>query len=106
MSKEPPCVQVFRLRTSAFHSPSQGLVVTKSLRRLKRQSSGFEWLEEDISNIGADLVVGNIQNLFTVPDGIYSMELCNVSYEYVEGYRTGNIDDYDYELKPFTKTQP
>ncbi len=106
MSKEPPCVQVFRLRTSAFHSPSQGLVVTKSLRRLKRQSSGFEWLEEDISYIGADLVVGNIQNLFTVPDGIYSMELCNVSYEYVEGYRTGNIDDYDYELKPFTATKP
>ena len=106
MSKEPPCVQVFRLRTSAFHSPSQGLVVTKSLRRLKRKSSGFEWFEEDISNIGAELVAGNIQNLLTVQDGIYYIELCNVSYEYVEGFKTGNIDDYDYELKPFTATKP
>ncbi len=96
-----PILQVFRLRTTAFHCRKNGLIVTKSLRRLRRQSTGHHWFEEDVSNFGEAEVAGRIQNLYTVPDGVYTIEICNASYEYVEGYRTGYLDDYDYSLKPY-----
>lgn len=92
--KELPPVQIFRLRTTAYHTDKSGLVCTKTLRRILRQSKGFHWFEEDIANIGADEVVRNVTNLLTAPDGIYVLTPVNCSYD------DGHLDDYDWKLVP------
>lgn len=87
--------QVVRLTTSAW-SHSGVLNIHRRLTTLRRKSSGFQILDEDCAQIGADEVVANIVNLNQCKDGIYQVVTCN---EWTD-WETGLIDGYDYKLIP------
>ena len=89
-------VCVVRLATSYWRD-ERGLHMKKSLSYLRRKSSGFNWLEEDASCIGADEVLENVTNLPAADDGIYRVIICDQHRD----YETGIIDDYSYKLVPF-----
>jgi len=87
--------QVVRLTTSCWHDGC-ALHIRKTLKTLKRQSSGHNFLEEDCSMIGADEVLSRIINLHECKDGVYVIVTCNEHKD----WETGNIEDYDYKLMP------
>ena len=81
--------------TTDFWSDNKGLYLKKSIRFLRRKCKGFNILEEDCSQIGADWVINNIVNLDKVKDGIYMVNTIN---EYRD-WETGYIEGYDYSLE-------
>lgn len=87
---------VVRLSTSCWHD-KKGMHIKKSLTYLKRKSIGFNSLEEDLINIGADGVEPTITNLYTSKDGIYELAIINERTD----WETGEIEDYDYMLTPY-----
>lgn len=93
---EPERREVVRLTTNCWRD-KRGLHIRRSLTTLKRQSSGYQILEEDCSMIGADEVVRQIVNLDECEDGVYLVVTCNESKD----WETGFIDSYDYKLLPF-----
>ena len=84
---------VVRISTSYWHDKN-GLYTKKSLKFLKRQCRGYNWLLEDCSMISADEVFPRIINLYDCEDGVYDVVIVNESRD----WETGAIDDYDYEL--------
>ena len=85
---------VVRLSTS-WWSDNRGLYQRKSLTYLKRKSSGFNCLEEEINNIGAVDAQEYILNFDKCEDGVY---------EVVANYGTdefGHVDEVDYTLVPY-----
>jgi hypothetical protein len=88
---------VVRLATSCWQDISGAIHIQKSLRPLKRKSSGYQFLQEDASMAGVDLVFNRITNLSQCEDGIYEVRTCN---EYKD-WETGHIEDYDYVLVPY-----
>lgn len=99
--KKPRAVQVYRLKTSCWHD-GKSLHVKRSLTRLKRLSSGPDFLSEEVDQIGAEDVVSLICNLSDCKDGVYEVV-------FVEGYRdyeTGHLEDWEYKLVPYTPDQP
>ncbi|MBV1889161.1 MAG: hypothetical protein KUG67_02840 [Proteobacteria bacterium] len=87
---------VVRVRTCRW-SNGRGLCLKKSVTVLKRKSSGYNLLEEDINNLGAEEVMACITNLNEVDDGLYLFSLTNISSD----WETGQVDDYDYVLVPY-----
>ena len=88
---------VVRLVTSAWHT-NRGIFTQRALLFLKRDSIGFNILEEDCANIGAPEVTQNI--LFeNHPDGLYEVVTCNESRDWESGY----IEEYDYQLIPYVR---
>jgi hypothetical protein len=94
IKEESRCV--IRLQTNIW-SDKRGLHYKKSLSILKRKCKGFNILEEDTSNIGAEDLFPKILNFNECKDGIYEVVTCNESRDYETGY----IDDYDYRLIPY-----
>ena len=92
--EEKPCVCV-SVRTSKYRT-SRGVAYYRELRFLKRRTTGFNFFEEDIAQIGADEAISQITNLNTVKDGRYKIVMVNMSYD----YETGHLDSWDYELQP------
>ena len=95
--KEAPPVCVVRLTTN-FWGDNKGLYSKQGLTFLRRKSSGFQILEEDISMVGAEQVFPRITNLSECKDGIYKVITCNESHDWETPHI---IDDYDYKLIPF-----
>lgn len=95
-AKEDEPLVVVRLRTSAW-SDDRGLHVRRSLTYLKRKCQGFNFFEEDISNIGADEAVTGIINLDECKDGVYQIVICNEHRDWETGY----VEDYEYKLIPY-----
>ena len=95
---------VVRVSTSYWHDHN-GLYKKKTIKYLKRKSINMDdaLVHEDCNNVGADVAIDNILNLDDVKDGIYEMRICNVDYEYSEGFSTGYIDSWNYELIPYTE---
>mgnify|MGYP003426572715 FL=1 len=88
---------VVRLVTSAWRT-NRGIFTQRALLFLKRDSIGFNILEEDCANIGAPEVTQNI--LFeNHPDGLYEVVTCNESRDWESGY----IEEYDYQLIPYVR---
>jgi hypothetical protein len=96
----PPNICTVRLSTSYWRT-KRGAFMRKSLIYLQRQCSGFNVLDEDMVNIGADEVVSRIVNLHKMPDGIYHITVCNERRD----YESGMVDDYDYQLTPVMTTE-
>lgn len=96
----PPATEkalaVVRLRTSTW-SDRKGVHIRRSLTYLRKLCRGFNVLEEDVSNLGAEDAVGQITNLEECPDGIYEVRVCNQSTDWETGY----VDGYDLKLIPF-----
>jgi hypothetical protein len=84
---------VVRLSTTMWVD-KRGLSIKKSLIFLRKKCTGFNVLEEDVGNIGAEEVLLRILNLYECKDGIYEVVTCNESRDFETGY----IDDYDYKL--------
>ena len=92
-SKQEVDVCVVRITTN-YWSDTKGLYSKKSIRFLRRKCKGFNILEEDISQIGADWVIKDIENLDRVEDGIYKVVTTNVTRD----WESGHIEGYDYRL--------
>ncbi len=88
---------IVRLSTSWWNN-NRGLFMKRSLTYLKRKSSGYNIFDEDSVEIGASEVFPRITNLNDCEDGVYKVNICNVSID----YETGAVDDYDYILVPWT----
>jgi hypothetical protein len=92
-SKEQKYVCAVRLTTS-FWCDGRGVHMRKSLNFLKRKCEGYNILDEDCSNVGAEEVMPRIVNIDSASDGIYKVVTCNESRDWESGY----VDDYDYQL--------
>ena len=90
-TQSSPCV--VRLKTSAWRT-TRGIFQQKSLIYMKRRGTGWDWLDEDVDNVGAQDVLARIVNLHTYKDGYYRLVTCREHRD----YETGMIDDYDYQL--------
>lgn len=93
---EKECQTVVRVITTCW-ADNKGAHTKRSLNVLKRKSFGFNILEDECSNIGAEEAMGNILNLYDVKDGIYEIITCNISRDIESGY----VDDWDLKLIPF-----
>ncbi len=89
-------VNVVRVTTSSYISGSKFKTV-KEVRTMKRLSTGFDLLSEEMSNMGSDFY---IENLNTVDDGLYILRMYNMSYD----WETNHLDSYDLTLEPFERT--
>ncbi len=88
---------VVRLVTSAWLD-KRGAHIQKQLRFLKRKSCGFNCLEEDCKNVGADEALRTVINLFDVKDGIYDLVMVNERRDWETGY----VEEWEFMLYPFT----
>ena len=94
---------VVRVRTSTWaDSYGRGVHTKKSLLFLYKQCTGFNVLEEEIGSVGAEEAMRNIVNLSKAEDGIYTVEIRNMSRDYETGYS----DYWEYELVPFNGEEP
>ena len=84
---------VVRVSTS-YWSDDRGLHCKKDITYLKRKSSGFNLLEDNASDCGAEEVFPRITNLSECKDGIYRVDVCNVIKDWDSGY----VEDYDFKL--------
>ena len=94
-----PTKLVVRVITSAWQD-GKAIHLKKTIRFVKRQSTGINFLQEDATNIGDLEVVSRITNLNHAPDGVYSVDTCNHKYD----WESGNLDDYDYRLVPIKES--
>ena len=92
---ESPCKLVVRVRTSHY-AKRNGLVQTKSVTVMRRMSQGHDFLGEDASMVGADLVMARITNLHEVDDGLYQVVTVNEGRDWETGY----LEEWDYKLVP------
>jgi hypothetical protein len=96
--EEPNSIQVVRVSSSVWKDNRGAIHIDKIIAPLKKKSSGYQVLSEDVDNIGADQVVSHITNLADVKDGIYQVVTCNPRYSHWE---EPYMDEYDYKLIPF-----
>ena len=92
-----PSISVVRLDTSAYMDERGVITLKKTIRPLKRKSSGYQLLQEDVHNLDALEVTDHIVNLYDVKDGVYEVITCNASRDWETGY----VEDYDYQLVPY-----
>ena len=97
MDDDDACHCIVRLKTG-FWSSGKGIHVKKDITYLRRLSGGSNYVEEDVSNVGAEDVINNIINFWECVDGVYEIITCNVSTDWETGY----MDGYDYKLIPFS----
>ena len=93
LSNKPKNKCVVRVKT-AMWADKKGLHIQKNITFLRRQCEGFNVLEEDMNEIGAEQVVQRVVNLDACIDGVYEVVTCNERHD----YETNNIIDYDYKL--------
>lgn len=86
--------------TTYYYSTNRGLRIQKTIDILKKKCKGINVLTEDLSAIGAQEVAENIININEVRDGVYKVVTCNEHRD----WETGDIDEYQYKLIPFTET--
>lgn len=94
-TSEPKPKCIVRVRTSERRIVN-GLTYERQIYVLKRQSEGFDFFNEEINCVGADLTARKITNLFDVKDGVYQVILTNISKD----WESGHVDDFDFELIP------
>ena len=92
---EPLCV--VRLRDTYWQDARGELHYRRSLRTMRRLSTGHYWLEEDAPQIGAQEVIQRIVNLQECSPGLYILGSCNMHLD----WETGLVDSYDYKLVPY-----
>jgi len=95
--KKEKNIVICRLNTNSYISSRNKIILKKEITYLKKLSKGYNFLMEDIGNIGAEDVISRIINLNTCKDGVYELIIVNESRDWETGY----IDDYDYKLIPY-----
>ena len=89
--QEDKCV--VRVRTSMW-GDGRGAYIKKSITYLKRKSTGFNVLQEDMANVGVAEILPRIINIDSCEDGEYELITCNETKD----WETGEIDEWDYRL--------
>lgn len=89
-------VIVVRLTKSRW-GDKNGMHSKTSIRFLKRKCQGYNYMEDEASDIGYDEFVGAISNLETVPEGIYELKYDGVSRDWETGYYEAD----GYKLVPY-----
>lgn len=87
---------VVRLKTSCWLDNS-GIHFKKTLRVLKRMSSGHDFLTEEVSNVGSEETIFKITNLNECEDGLYEVCIINETRDCETGY----VDDWEFKLVPY-----
>ncbi len=95
--KEQPIV-IVRLKTS-YWSDKRGMHQKKSITFLQRKCKGYNFVEEDISNVGAEDVISQIINLNECNDGNYIITTVNEKRDWETGY----VEEWEYKLVEFTE---
>ena len=100
LSCEPPVDDsllrcIVRLSTSMW-ADHRGIYRKQSLTYLKRQSTCYELLKEEVDNVGVAETFPLILNLHECPDGVYQVVTCNLKRD----WETGMVDEYDFRLVP------
>jgi len=73
------------------------IVQQKTIRFLKRKSTGFNQLLEDCMNIGTNDALKSIVNLDECSDGVYEVVL----NDWITDWETGMIEDWNWKLIPY-----
>lgn len=96
-SKEP-APRVFVTVTDSYKYNKNNSTVTRynAIRTLKSLSEGYNFLEADIEECGAELVMKSFTNLESVSPGRYEVIYYNTRYD-SEGY----AEEWQYKLIPF-----
>lgn len=89
---------VVRLRTTYWYD-GKSICQKKELTFLRRKCSGFNVVEEDLRDGGAERVFMMIQNLECLEDGVYEIIIIDEHYD----WESGILDGYDYRLMPYTE---
>lgn len=97
---DPVPIEVVRVKRS-YYSNSRGLHSTISIIRMKRLSTGLDFLNQDAKSIGNDLAILKITNLHESPDGLYIVTTCDESTD----WESGELIDYNYVLIPYEQEE-
>ncbi len=86
-----------RVSTSYYYS-RDALNCLKRISLLKRRSSkeAQYWFSEENAMAGSDGLFKSIININKVEDGIYTLDICNISKDWETGY----LDSWDWVLTP------
>ena len=95
---EDAFVLAVRLRTDYWHN-ERGGYLKKSILPLKRLTTGFNFLEHEMYESGAENVLPRIKNLMEMPDGVYELVIINESRD----RETGIVEDCDFMLVRYEK---
>ncbi len=87
---------VVRLTKSRW-GDKNGLHMKTSIRFLRRKCRGFNYMEEEAQAIGCEDFIDGIQNLETVPEGIYELQYDGMTRDYETGYYEAD----GYKLVPY-----
>ena len=82
--------------TTEQWSDHRGINETRRIRWLRRQTSGHNFLEEDVNQTGASDAFERIVNWRGLPDGVYQVcttDLCS-------NWDTGLVEEWNYRLVP------
>jgi len=90
-------VVIVRKRTASWVSSCGSVSRSITLRRLKRLSSGIDWVGEEVGMVGADDFLNSVENLQQVEDGIYQLVLIPGGTD----YETGHMDSWSWRLQPW-----
>jgi len=88
---------IVRLKRS-WWGDAKGLHQRVDISYLRRKSAGFNFVAEDHAYEGGDVTWSRFVNIDECCDGVYEVLMCNVKRD----YETGDIDDYDFKLVPYT----
>jgi hypothetical protein len=82
----------------------KGLHQKRSLLFRRRQCEGFNALEEDAKDVGAE-IMADIVNLDECADGVYEVVTCDEDYDYSYGWEPVCFD-YNFKLVPLSSNVP
>lgn len=89
-------VVVVKVQTS-YWSDKNGMYAKKSFIFRKRLCRGFNFVEEDLSCVGAEDTISRIANIDRYESGLYQLIMVNQHVDYESGY----VDDWEYRLVPY-----
>lgn len=97
---KPPNPKLIVRVTTNYWNDNDGIYKKRSIKFLKRKSINIyeHLIHEHVHMIECHEVIGEILNFDEVEDGVYELEICNINYEYSEGYSTGYLDSWNYRL--------
>ena len=96
-AEDTKCIRHVVRLTVSYYASKRGWIKSICLATLKRLTTQT-WVDDCISNEGVDEVLKRILNLEECKDGLYTVEMCNKTYDHEGGF----LDGWDYVLAPYT----
>lgn len=90
---------VVRLKTEKYIDKRGVATFKKKVIPIYRKCVGYNVVLDAAHESDADQIMSSIVNLFTQPDGIYEVVLCDHLYD----WESGHLEDYSLKLVPYTE---